>query len=398
MNKPLKDKEREYYIDAEEYASLPPEESGGWMPLDKKYERVPIWCIVALSFAALCGILYLIICLNTNFADFFNLYVSGIFRFLSAKITGIFPFSVSEALIILTPIILFLIIRYVWKYRCNTTKSTLVTIVCILAIVSLFLSNFVLCFSAGYRTTRLDKKLGLESAPISKEELYDTAIFLADEINALVPEIEYGKDHLSVMPYSFSKMNDKLIDAYQRFSEKHDFIKSFDSKLKPVLLSEAMSYAHITGVYTFFTGEANLNIAFPDYTIPNTAAHELSHQRGIAREDEANMMAFLVCMESDDVYIRYSALVSIYEDVSNALYSADRELLKKAHSRLDTRAYNELVAKNEFFKKYQHSVSSQVSGTVNDIYLQSQGTVGQKSYGMVVDLLVAYLKVEKKIK
>ena len=64
---------------------------------------------------------------------------------------------------------------------------------------------------------------------------------------------------------------------------------------------------------------------------------------------------------------------------------------------LDKRVYNELVAKNNFFKKYQNSVSSQVSGTVNDIYLQSQGTPGRKSYGMVVDLLVAYLKNQKQI-
>ena len=110
------------------------------------------------------------------------------------------------------------------------------------------------------------------------------------------------------------------------------------------------------------------------------------------------MMAFLVCMESDDTYIRYSALLSIFEDVSNALYYADRSLLKKANSMLDIRVYNELVAKNNFFKKYQDSVSSQVSGTVNDIYLQSQGTVGRRSYGMVVDILVAYLKEEKHIK
>ena len=33
-----------------------------------------------------------------------------------------------------------------------------------------------------------------------------------------------------------------------------------------------------------------------------------------------------------------------------------------------------------------------VVGTVNDSYLQSQGTPGTKSYGMVVDLAVAYHK------
>jgi YesN/AraC family two-component response regulator len=47
---------------------------------------------------------------------------------------------------------------------------------------------------------------------------------------------------------------------------------------------------------------------------------------------------------------------------------------------------------SKFFKKYVKSVTSQISGAVNDAYLQSQGTAGRKSYGMVVDLTVAYLK------
>lgn len=388
---------RDYYLSVEEYRTLDPEEIKKWAPLNKKYERIPIWCIISFVIAAVSGILYLIFCLSPEFADFFNLYISGTFRMILAKITGILPFSIAEACVILIPVFLFLITRYVWKYRCNSGKSTLVTMICILAIVCIFLSQFVICFSAGYRGSGLDEKLGLESAAVSKEELYDSAVYLSGEINKLVPQIKYGEDHHSVMPYSLAEMNNKLIDAYDSFAKKHNFIWSFGSKLKPVLLSEGLSYMHITGVYTFFTGESNINVAFPDYTIPNTAAHELSHQRGIAREDEANMMAFLVCMESDDAYIRYSALVSIYEDVSNALYYADRQLQKKANSLLDVRVYNELIAKNNFFKKYQDSVSSQVSGTVNDIYLQSQGTPGRKSYGMVVDLLVAYLKNQNHI-
>ena len=262
MNKGSENNERDYYLSAEEYSTLDPDEVKEWAPLSKKYERIPIWCIVALSFAAFCGILYLLFCLSPAFADFFNLYVSGTVRMVFAKVTGILPFSVSEACLILIPIFLFLIIRYIWKYRCNTGKSTLVTIVCILSVVSLFFSQFVVCFSAGYRGRGLDDKLGFEVEEVSKEELYDSAVFLIKEINSLVPEIEYGEDHFSIMPYSLSKMNDKLIDAYDSFSNKHDFIWSFDSNLKPVLLSEGLSYMHITGVYTFFTGEANINIAF----------------------------------------------------------------------------------------------------------------------------------------
>jgi hypothetical protein len=182
------------------------------------------------------------------------------------------------------------------------------------------------------------------------------------------------------------------MDAYEAFSQKHDFINNFNSRLKPVALSEAMSYAHITGVYTFFTGESNLNVNFPDYTVPFTAAHELAHQRGVAREDEANMVAFIVLLESDDEYIRYCAYVNMYEYLISALSKADKDMAKSVRSELDGRVYKEQIAYAKFFKKYAKSVTSQVSGAVNDAYLKGQGTEGEKSYGMVVDLTVAYLK------
>ena len=159
-----------------------------------------------------------------------------------------------------------------------------------------------------------------------------------------------------------------------------------------MLSSEAMSYAHITGVYTFFTGESNINVGFPDYTIPYTSAHELAHQRGIAREDEANMVAFLVCMESDDPYIQYSAYLNVYEYVASALYSADRDLYREVRAKLSAKVYGEQVAYSKFFEKYRKSVTSQVSGAVNDAYLKTQGTAGSVSYGMVVDLAVAYYR------
>ena len=145
-------------------------------------------------------------------------------------------------------------------------------------------------------------------------------------------------------------------------------------------------------MYSFFTGEANINVAFPDYTIPFTAAHELSHQRGIAREDEANFMAFLVCIDSDDAYIRYSGYLNLLEYVLSALYSASPVLYYSVIETVSPEIRAEMQAYSKFFEKYRNSTASKVSETVNNTSLILQGTEGTKSYGMVVDLAVAYYK------
>lgn len=380
-----------------DYALLSDSERKKWIPVKTKYEKIPMWSIVSLSIAAICCILYAVVSLSESFADFFNRYVSSVFRFLFAQITNILPFSIAEALIISIPIILFLSITYLWRYRCNTRRSTIVSLICIFSIASMFISSFVLTFAAGYKGTSLEKKLGIKAEAIDVNDLYKSAAYLTDKINELEDEIEFLDNGFSKMPYNLKDMNDKLTEAYDSFCLKYSFINNFNSRLKPVMLSEAMSYAHITGIYTFFTGEANLNVNFPDYTIPYTAAHELAHQRGIAKEDEANMIAFLVSLESDDTYIRYSAYVNVYEYVMNALYRANKDMYREISAKLEKNVYNEQIAYASFFKKYKKSVTSQVSGTINNIYLQSQGTAGRKSYGMVVDLTVAYLKSKEYI-
>ena len=267
----------------------------------------------------------------------------------------------------------------------------------ILSVLAIFFSAFCLTLGTAYRTETLDKRLDIKKADVSATDLYNAAIYLSDMANKEKEHISFGDDDFSIMPYGFDQMNKHLLDAYDTFTEKYDIIQNFNSRLKPVMFSKVMSYTHITGVYSFFTGEANINIDFPDYTVPFTAAHELAHQRGIARENEANMIAFLVCVNSTDAYIRYSAYVNMYEYVTNALYSADKALYSKATGNLDLKIHAEQAAYNEFFKQYAHSVSSKVSGAVNDTYLKSQGTEGQVSYGMLVDLTVAYLKAENKI-
>jgi hypothetical protein len=153
-----------------------------------------------------------------------------------------------------------------------------------------------------------------------------------------------------------------------------------------------MSYMHITGVYSFFTGEANVNVNFPDYTIPYTAAHELAHQRGIAREDEANFIAYLVCISSDDAYIRYSGYLNLYEYVASALYRADPDLYFDLRDQLPSAVRYELIAYSEFFDQFRDSTVGEISNAVNDLYLKGNGTEGTQSYGLVVDLAVAYDK------
>ncbi len=354
---------------------------------------LPKYSIVLFIIAGASALVYAAATVWPAFADFFSRYPGSAVRAALAYLTNWIPFSFSEFLLLFLPVIIFYLIRLAVKKYSGSWRNTAVYVGILFSLASVFFSVFVLGFGTGYHGSTLDKKLGLDRQDVSAEDLYYTASLLADKVNEESENVAFVYHDFSVMPYSIGEMNDKLIDAYDKVCDEYSFVQRLSSRVKPVMLSEAMSYTHITGVYTYFTGEANINVAFPDYTIPFTAAHELAHQRGIAREDEANFIAFLVCIASDDPYIRYSGYLNMYEYVSSSLYSADSTLYSSVAGSLYPEVRFELVAYSAFYEKYRTSKAAEVSHAINDTYLKMQGTEGTRSYGMVTDLAVAYYKV-----
>ena len=363
------------------------------MEQEKKL-KAPKFAYVLFGIAGLSLVIYIVAISNTAFADFFNRYISSIPRGILALLTNILPISFAELLIIFSPIILFFIIRAAIKKYSASWHDVGIFCITVLSVLSLIFSTFVFAFGTGYHNYSLDKKLDLDKKEVSAEELAKTAEWLIDEVNSSLYAVEFKDKSSSVNPYTIRQTNLLLLDAYKKLSSEYDFLPKLTSYVKPIILSKPMTYTHISGVYTFFTGEANVNTNGPDYSIPYTMAHELAHQRGIAREDEANFIAFLVCINTNDPYIKYCGYMNLCEYVLGALYSADQKLWEEAYKKLDNRAIYEMIAYNEFYEKYQDNVVGEISGAINDAYLQANGTEGTKSYGLVVDLAVAYFHKE----
>ena len=72
---------------------------------------------------------------------------------------------------------------------------------------------------------------------------------------------------------------------------------------------------------------------------------------------------------------------------------ADEEGYFEVIDLLDPRIQGEWAAYREFFKPYENSTASEVTDELNDAYLKDYGqTEGTRSYGLVVDLAVAYYR------
>lgn len=344
-----------------------------------------------LLFTALCLAIMLISVISPVFSDFFNRYISSLFRLAISKITGVLPFSLGEAVFLSLPVFIFTALFLYFKVYSEDDIKAGRFVAGLFSCVCFMFCLFVITFGTAYNGTQLSEKLDLEQKDVSYEELEHTALCLIEEIDSVIASVDYRYNGASVMNYSFDELNDEMNKAYKSFSDKNEFIQPLSSNVKIIGVSPVMTYTHISGIFTYYTAEANLNINYPDYTIPYTMAHEMAHQRGIAPEDEANFVAFLVCLESEDPYIRYSGCMNMLEYVMSAMNKADRDRYSEFVSTVDLRIRGEMTAFSEFFDRYRRSIASDVTNAINDTYIKATGDEhGSASYGMVVDLACAF--------
>ena len=355
-----------------------------------------LYFVISVMVFLFSAIVYIISRISPTFAEFWTRYPAYWLKMLLAKTTTFFSFSFAEFLFFSLPVLIIFYLIYSWKTINKATKPydfyrCLLPLVCVVLII---LSLFFTAFGPAYFRYPLEKNLSLVKKDVSAKELYDTAVKLTQEMEEVIDHIEFRYNGESICPHSYKELSAKTNEAFKAYTNKNDYISSFYSYPKPIVFSELFTYTHVSGVYTFITGEANINVNYPDFILPYTMAHEMSHQRGIAREDEANFVAFLVCMESNDHYIRYSGYSNMLRYVLQSLSSADKALyIEYYENNYPIKLQNEFNQFSVFFEKYRNSTVSSVTGKINDTFLNSQGQKeGIKSYGLVVDLLVTYYK------
>lgn len=348
--------------------------------------RPAFW--VALGLLLLSLVLYLFAIISPGFADFLTGSLGLLIRLVMSFLSGIFSFSLFETiLLLLVPAIVLVVVLVLRDKRGAAARIR--TLLSLLSVLGIIYSGYILVMAAAYRTTALSDRLGIEESEVESAELYDATIYVIERINELSDEVERS-DGISRMPYSMDELSRKISAAYGTVQAEYPFFINFESRAKPVRFSPVMSDMGITGIYTYFTGEANINVEYPDFAVAFVVAHEFAHQRGIMRENEANFMAYLVTISSPDVFIRYSGYLYMYQYLINALYRTDKTLYRDAASRIDENALFDLRASSEITSKHQDSLLNKIVEALNDAYLKSNGTPGTVSYSYVVRLAVAY--------
>lgn len=326
-----------------------------------------------------------------GFADTYASVMNPFWLKTVGKVTGLVNFSVVEILIyLIILILLFHIASIIGSYRVKDSDrhKRFINFLTNLLILGTFI---FLLYEAGedvyfYRTP-FSEANGFGAGSYSTTDLIRVCRYLTEECNDLADQVERDEDGLMV---AASDVELRVPDAMTRLGRRYPMLAGEYYQPKPIFISYLMSKTGMAGIYSAYTVEANYNRDMTDYNKPFTMSHELTHTHGILQENEANFVAYLNCMNTNQSDIRYAGALSGWVYCGNELYKRNRSLWAILSNSLDPRVQADLAANNAFWKKYKGAVSKGAQ-SFNDSFLKNHGqTMGTDSYDQVVDLIVSY--------
>ncbi len=304
------------------------------------------------------------------------------------------PFSVAEVVISVGLCTAFFAV--VWFLRTLPQRerkgeylaSAFLTVAC--SVLTLW-AGYSLLWGCFYQAETFAEKSGIIPVGGTLEELTALTAQFAAELSACADEV--ARDEHGFFAEPRADLYAAAADCYPKLYDEFPFLEIAPVQPKPAAWSRLLSAGDFTGFYFPFTGEANLNDDCSAALLGATICHELAHCRGIASEQECNFLGILAAIRSDHEAYRYSGYLMGYIYLGNALYAVDTEAYRAIRNTLPESVLLDLAWNNAYWAQFEGPVS-EAAQTAYDGFLKINGEeLGVRSYGTVVDMLLAYQQV-----
>lgn len=364
--------------------------------LSKKYL---VQYIIIAVILAVCSVLC---AFSRSSAAFADSYRDNVFLKLQAvfgRISGALPFSLGELMIaIAVSGGISLIAVYIVLMIQKKGKRGKISAVC--SLIVLWIAAFVMlnetlnCFIM-YRCSSFASVYGIGEEKFTAEELYSLAMTITEKCNeaeALIERDENGNMLITCDVYAETKA------AMQNISSEYPTLSGYYPDPKAILCSGVMTRFDLLGIYFPFSLEANYNKNMYNSELPETICHEFAHLKGWIKEDEANFISYLACIESDSPELVYSGYMSALSYLRSKVYreaSISDEDKAVLFSAANDNVVHDLVEKGRIFREAKETKLGTAMSVVSDKAMETSLRLngvsdGVKSYGRFVDLLLNY--------
>ena len=316
-------------------------------------------------------------------------YSRGLYPLLSKVMRfslGIIPFSLGD---ILYGALILLAIAWLVRRISQKFRNPKLWIPDTLATLSVIYFCFHLFWGFNYYRLPLHKSLEIES-DYTTEKLISLTESLIARSNEIHLELVENDSTIVNYEYSKNKLFDLTLEGYKNIQEDYPELTYEGAALKRSIFSLPLTYMGFNGYLNPLTNEAQVNTIILPFRIPTTASHEVGHQLGFAKENEANFIACLVTMNHPEKKFRYSGYTFALSYCLSELYRRDREKAEELIATINPGIIANYREVEEFWLKHQNPFEPIFKATYNRYLIANNQADGMKSYSYVVALLVNY--------
>lgn len=284
------------------------------------------------------------------------------------KFLGLIPFSLFEFAVATMVILGFYFVISIIIKLCKRQVFKAFNKILSLFLITLFvLDYFIFTQGIGYNTSNLN--LSLYQGEVTDTLIYDTTDYYLNLFNSLSETFSRDEDDFIISPYSEKEINDLLNEEYKKHVDLN--IYQDDVNCSTLTLSPLFLELHITGVTVLGLGQASVSSMNKDCEYAFVMAHEMAHLKGVAREDEANLLASYILLSSNDPYLLYNGLFSTFNSLLDIYRLTNYSLYEEFVSKLNPEIIYEMNQVSRYYS--EHDLLSKVGNFINNLYLVLNG-------------------------
>ena len=313
-------------------------------------------------------------------------YIAVVLRFISS----IFSFAIGDILyILLVAYLLWYFFKTFKKVKSKEINLKQVGIKCINLILLLYLV-FKLSWALNYARPAIANKLGIANEKYNTAQLVTLGKYYLIKINHL----KLKRDRMKSRPkrYSIDDLSKIAISSYQTQAKQNPVFNYPVPSIKPCLFASYITKSGIEGYYNPLSGEANVNMDLPPFTLPFTICHEIAHQTGIAKEDEANLLGYITAIKSDDINFQYAGYYCMFRSILWEIKIKSPDDYQMIFDRIALTVLADFKTENQFWLKNNSEMSKYMSVAFDRLLKLNNQKKGINSYQDIVLWLYNYHK------
>jgi hypothetical protein len=323
-------------------------------------------------------------------------YTFGLYPVLAKFFRTVFgwvPFSIGDLLYIAAFVwLVFKVWKLVNRLKARRSREYLSWLLFrkYLKLALLLYVVFSLVWGLNYFRQGIEKQLGLELKPYSVEDLFLLTTVLQQRLNSHAEAVD------SVQRLSYNNnglLFTKGAKAYQGIERQYPYLRYSQASIKASLFTPVGHWFGFTGYYNPFSAEAQLKTSIPVFLKPFVVTHEIAHQLGYAKENEASFVAYLACKNAGDINFRYSVYFEMYRDaLFQCRLTPNEELTETVSKNIHSRVRWDIRDLRLYLLQNQNFIEPFMSGAYDRYLKLNNQPKGKATYNEVIAYLIAYMK------